>query len=309
MKFISKLLITSFLLSNASIAENMDNTLCGFPGLQSRCLFGSFVAKTKANVITGTTQINTLKVGTSGTAGSLSLFSGTASKGSWLFTPVDNTGNTVMTITNAAQAGAYTYTIPSAGASASFVMTQGTQTVVGSTTFTAAVTPTGGIGAAGGFALTPRGIFTGHKGADISTDGVDQTPVITETYIQEINVPGNCTITGVALMWGAASTGNVQVSLANAVTGAPIAAAQSVSTAGSGTTAYQLIPFATPYAAVGPATYLILVQFNNASARPRVHTLGIHGVSKKTGETYGTFTTVTPPTTFTTLLGQFISLY
>jgi hypothetical protein len=70
----------------------------------------------------GTTQANTLNVGASGTVGSLSLFSTTASKGSWNFAPVDNTGNTVMTITNAVQGGAHTYTIPDAAAAASFLM-------------------------------------------------------------------------------------------------------------------------------------------------------------------------------------------
>jgi hypothetical protein len=70
----------------------------------------------------GTTQANTLNVGASGTVGSLSLFSATASKGSWNFAPVDNTGNTVMTITNAVQGGAHTYTIPDSAAAASFLM-------------------------------------------------------------------------------------------------------------------------------------------------------------------------------------------
>lgn len=77
-----------------------------------------------------------ISIGANGLVGSLSLFSGTAAKGKWLFTPVDNTGNTTMTITNAAQGGAYTYTIPDAGASASFVMTAGAQTVAGAKTFT-----------------------------------------------------------------------------------------------------------------------------------------------------------------------------
>ncbi len=83
----------------------------------------------------GTTQANTLNVGASGTVGSLSLFSATASKGSWNFAPVDNTGNTVMTITNAAQGGGHTYTIPDAGASTTFVMGAGTQTIAGVKTF------------------------------------------------------------------------------------------------------------------------------------------------------------------------------
>lgn len=73
--------------------------------------------------------VKNLSVGASGLVGSISLFSGTASKGKWLFTPVDNTGNTTMTLTNAAQGGAYTYTIPNVGASANFVFqTSGTGT-------------------------------------------------------------------------------------------------------------------------------------------------------------------------------------
>lgn len=112
-----------------------------------------------SNVFSGTSnQINTLNIGASGTVGSLSLFSTTASKGKWLVSPVDNTGNTTMTITNAAQAGAYTYTIPSAGASASFMMTQGAQTVVGNNAFNGATT----IGATGSLGFVAGAILIGN---------------------------------------------------------------------------------------------------------------------------------------------------
>jgi len=104
--------------------------------------------------------------------------------------------------------------------------------------------------------------------------------------------------------------GNVKISLANATTGVPIAAAQTASTAQSGTAAYQLISFVTPYAAVGPATYLVLVQFDtNTTPRFRSHAIGTCGASKKTAEVYGTFTTVTPPTTFTTAVGPIAGLF
>lgn len=89
------------------------------------------------------TQLNTkftngaaaLNTGASGTAGTLSVFPTTASKGVTTLTASDNSGNTTTNINTAAQAGARTYTIPDAGASASFVMTQGTQTVSGTKTF------------------------------------------------------------------------------------------------------------------------------------------------------------------------------
>lgn len=61
-------------------------------------------------------------LGASGTAGTLDIFPTTASKGKTQITATANTGDTTTTITNAAQAGARTYTIPDAGASTNFMM-------------------------------------------------------------------------------------------------------------------------------------------------------------------------------------------
>ena len=55
-------------------------------------------------------------------------------KGSLVVKAADSAGNTVTTVTNASQAAARTYTIPDAGASASFVMTTGTATATTATT-------------------------------------------------------------------------------------------------------------------------------------------------------------------------------
>lgn len=170
------------------------------------------------------------------------------------------------------------------------------------------VTATSGIGASGGFSASPRGIHTGQRPAAASTDGNNSTPSITETYVSEIFVPCNMTITGVALFNGSDVTGNVTVGLATSA-GAPITAAKSASTAGSGTDAYQLVPFATPYAAVGPATYYIQVQYSSATARYNAHTLGTHGTVAQTTQVYGTLTSFTPPTTFVTNVGNIASLY
>ena len=116
------------------------------------------------------------------------------------------------------------------------------------------------------------------------------------------------TLTGIALFNGSDVTGNVTVGLADS-TGAPIAAAKSASTAGSGTDAYQLIPFATAYKAVGPASYFIQVQYSSATARYNCHTLGTHGVLVQTAQTYGTFASFTPPTTFVTNVANICGLY
>lgn len=175
-------------------------------------------------------------------------------------------------------------------------------------TISGALTPSGGVAAAGGFSTSPRGWHTGQRPAAASTDGNDSTPSTTETYVQEIFVPANCTITGIALFNGSNVTGNVTVGLADS-TGAPIAAAKSASTAGSGTDAYQRIPFATPYAAKGPATYFIQVQYSSATARYNTHVLGNHGVLVQTGQTYGTLASFTPPTTFVTAVANICGLY
>lgn len=76
----------------------------------------------------------------------------------------------------------------------------------------------------------------------------------------------------------------------------------------AGTDAYQRIPLTTAHSARG-GTYFVLLQVDNTTARINTHTLNNCGASKKTGETYGTFTTITPPTTFTTAVGPVASLY
>jgi len=80
--------------------------------------------------------------GASGTAGSVDVFPSTASKGKVSLTAANSAGDTTTTIVNASQSGARTYTIPDAGASASFVMTEGAQTINGTKTIPAIVTDT-----------------------------------------------------------------------------------------------------------------------------------------------------------------------
>jgi hypothetical protein len=125
-----------------------------------------------------------------------------------------------------------------------------------------AITPTGGVAAAGGFASAPRNIHTGGAPAQVSTDGTDATPVNTETYIVEVFIPSNMTVTGIALMNGSAVSGNIKLALANS-SGAVVGS--TASTAQSGTDAYQRVDLSTPYAAVGPATYYVLLQVDNGT--------------------------------------------
>lgn len=178
--------------------------------------------------------------------------------------------------------------------------------VTGTISATGAITPTGGLAAGGGFAVSPRLCHTGNVVPMAATPGTDTTPVTTETYIAEVFVPANCTLTGVSIYNGSAVAGNMKVGLANS---SGVVVASSASTAVSGTEAYQRVPFSATYAAKGPATYYVLLQNNNTSNRFRSHLKGDFGASKKTGETFGTFTTITVPTTFTASLAPIASLY
>ena len=76
-----------------------------------------------------------IDLGASGTAGTVDIFPTTAAKGKLRFSATDSTGDTTTTITNAAQAGAVTYTIPDAVAAANFVMSEGAATINGVKTF------------------------------------------------------------------------------------------------------------------------------------------------------------------------------
>lgn len=186
----------------------------------------------------------------------------------------------------------------------------GALTVGGTTTLTGAQTPTGGIAPAGGFTLSPRLIGTcATNGAAVAATSAftNQIPVITEVYIAEVFVPANVTVTGVANLNGTVASGNLKVGLFNSA-GALLAT--SASTASSGTTAYQLVPFTAPLAVVGPATYYVGTFYDNTTVRGTAFTSGSCGAAKQTGQTYATgFTTITPPTTFTTALGPVANLY
>lgn len=155
--------------------------------------------------------------------------------------------------------------------------------------------------------LSCRLIHTGGApNTSATAANTNQTPVATEVYIAEIMVPYPCTATGLSVYNGSAVSGNMKVGLANS---AGTVIATSASTAASGTTAYQNVPF-TAALTINPGTYYALTFYDNNIQRATAWTAGAFGASKQTGQTYATgFTTITPPTTFTTALGPVASLY
>jgi hypothetical protein len=185
-------------------------------------------------------------------------------------------------------------------------------TSTGNIVATRAITPTGGVAAAGGFTASARNIHTGGVPAQISTEGTDLTVVVTELYVAEVFIPANCTVTGVAVMWGSATEGNAKVMLFDSA-GTRVAISASTDVSAFSADSYGTrIAFTGTYAAVGPASYYVGVIADNTANRINTHILGQFGAGKIESLVYATeagYATITPPTTFTTGLGPIASLY
>ena len=169
------------------------------------------------------------------------------------------------------------------------------------------LTVTGGVAASGGFSISPRTLHTGGVAPAAAADGTNVTPATTSTYYAEVFVPANVTLTGVAVFNGSAADGNVHVGLANS--SGTIVAESNTTTAQSGTDTFQRVPFTSSYAAKGPATYYVLTQNSTTTARFNAHAIGNFSAAAVTSQTYGTFTTLSPVTTFTADVGPIATLY
>lgn len=169
----------------------------------------------------------------------------------------------------------------------------------GALTPAGAITPTGGVGAAGGFTLRPYNIRTWQPIA--ATSGTDTACTNGTAYCGSIQVPGNCTITGVEYLVGSVGgTDSVIVSLHDSA--GVLLANSALAGATVGTAAQiQQVAFTSPYAAVGPATYYIAVTFNGTTAKFRSVPAYCSGGVRGNGvtQTFGTAATFTAPTTFT----------
>lgn len=188
-----------------------------------------------------------------------------------------------------------------------------------------AITPTRGLDmstAASGVRPSARLCHTGSAPAIISTDGVNAAVgATTEMYVAEMFVPATCLVTGISVFNGSNVTDDVKAGLYD-VAGTLIRA--TATTQQSGADAYQNVPFATgPTGAAattvvlpGPATYYIGLCYDGTTSTLQTFGTGAFGAGKLTGLVYatnfaasGTALTITPPTTFTTLLGPLASLY
>lgn len=203
------------------------------------------------------------------------------------------------------------------GTTMTFPATTGTVATIGlantwalAQTFTTAIVPTGGVGVAGGFAARPSNIHTGSLAVVVATAGTDTTPAITETYYAAVFIPSNTTVTGVRVLLGSATEGEIKVGLFNSA-GAVVATSATTDISAVTANTYAEVAFTSTYPAVGPATYYVGLLNSSTSNRFRSHALGAFPAAKTTGETYATgFTTIAAPaTTFTAAQGPIATLY
>jgi hypothetical protein len=165
---------------------------------------------------------------------------------------------------------------------------------------TGAITPTGGIAAAGGFTHFPYNIATWCN--NTATSGTDTACANGTINVGSIRIPANCTITGIGYLVGSVGgTDKVVVSLHDS-TGAVVANSATAGTTVGTAAQTQQVAFTGTYAAKGPATYWIGLTFNGTTAKfrtvPAFCSAGVMG-NGGLAQTFGTPAAFTPPTTFT----------
>lgn len=175
--------------------------------------------------------------------------------------------------------------------------------------------------------ISPRLFATGGQCATLAADFNDTTPgASTEIYVSELYIPVSVGLTGLAVFNGSNVTDNVKMALFD-VNGQIVAG--TVSTAGSVTDAYQRVPFANEFQTsttvataipsgglvyVQPGTYFVATDYAGTTSRFQTFSVGNFGAGKLTGAVFATAfittsLTITPPVTFTTILGPVVSVY
>jgi hypothetical protein len=143
--------------------------------------------------------------------------------------------------------------------------------------------------------------FTGY--------GTDTAGIATQVWVSEVRIHGNSLITGISFLTGSvAGTDSVIVILYDANGNVVANSALAGTTVTSSTTAFQRVPFTTPYQAA-PGLYYIGVSTNGTHAKIQTQPAGDHNAGIITAQTFGTLVAITPPTTFTASKGPVAMTY
>ncbi len=168
------------------------------------------------------------------------------------------------------------------------------------------------LASAGGGVRPPAANFcTGNNPPQLSTDGVNSTPVATEIYVASVVVPFTCLATGISVFNGATvGTDNGKVGLFDC-NGTLIRASAAAGALTAGADSFQDYAFALDGANTAATTitlpsgvYYIAVMFNGTTTRFNAHGMGRFPTRRVTGATFATAfsttsLTITVPTTFT----------
>jgi hypothetical protein len=142
------------------------------------------------------------------------------------------------------------------------------------------------------------------------TYGTDSTPVATEVYIAEIHTKSNVTLTGVEYLIGSVGGTDKAIAVLYDTDGKVLANSATAGTTVGTTATWQQLAFTSTYQAKGPQQYFIGISLNGNTARLRTIPVGPRlATAKQTGQTFGTLTTITAPTTFTADVGPVAGLY
>lgn len=181
-------------------------------------------------------------------------------------------------------------------------------TTLASVSSAGVITPTAGVSATGRFRYStiPVGAVA------YSSLGTSTVPVAGTTYCADVFIPRNVTLTGIGILnAGTVGTDKWAVGLYASAGGTVLANSALAGTTTAGANAFQEIAFTGTYAAVGPARYWACGQLNGTTDRFRTVAADtyIDVLTKSTAGAFGTFPSLTVPTTFTADTGIVAYVY
>jgi len=162
---------------------------------------------TTLNAVTETLGSNTI-------AGTLNIYPSGNALGYLNLSVANNSGNFITSITNAAQAGAHTYTIPDAGVSTNFVMGAGTQTLAGTYTFSNTIVgnisgTSGTASAVAASALTGTTLASNVIASSLTSFG--SSPSLTSPSLSSPTLTGTITTSGLTASSAVVTNGSSQL--------------------------------------------------------------------------------------------------
>jgi hypothetical protein len=140
------------------------------------------------------------------------------------------------------------------------------------------------------------------------TSGTDTTGIAQAIWVTEHQIEKNTLITGISYLIGTVGGTDKAIAILYSSTGAVLATSALAGTTVGTLATFQRLAFVTPFQA-GPGLYYIGIQTNGTTAHIRTQAGGDHNTGEITGQTFGTPTAITVPTTFTTANGPYVMTY